>query len=66
MQKAGLHSAPRTPQSAFRTAHVYGDDVDTDRIIPGKYTKTLDLSQLAAHVWKTSTPSSASASSPAT
>ena len=32
------------------TAHVYGDDVDTDRIIPGKYTKTLDLSQLAAHV----------------
>ena len=40
--------APRTPHSA--TAHVYGDDVDTDRIIPGKYTKTLDLSQLAAHV----------------
>lgn len=42
------HSAPRTPHSAI--AHVYGDDVDTDRIIPGKYTKTLDLSQLAAHV----------------
>ena len=30
--------------------HAYGDNVDTDRIIPGKYTKTLDLSQLAAHV----------------
>ena len=32
------------------TAHVYGDNVDTDRIIPGKYTKTLDRSHLAAHV----------------
>jgi 3-isopropylmalate dehydratase small subunit len=32
------------------TAHVYGDNVDTDRIIPGKYTKTLDTSVLAAHV----------------
>lgn len=31
-------------------AHVYGDNIDTDRIIPGKYTKTLDMSQLAAHV----------------
>lgn len=31
-------------------AHVYGDNIDTDRIIPGKYTKTLDLSQLAVHV----------------
>ncbi|MEC9073492.1 MAG: 3-isopropylmalate dehydratase small subunit, partial [Myxococcota bacterium] len=31
-------------------AHVYGDNVDTDRIIPGKYTKTLDLSSLAEHV----------------
>ncbi len=30
-------------------AHVYGDNIDTDRIIPGKYTKTLDLSELAAH-----------------
>jgi 3-isopropylmalate/(R)-2-methylmalate dehydratase small subunit len=30
--------------------HVYGDDVDTDRIIAGKYTKTLDFGQLAAHV----------------
>ncbi|HHY21732.1 MAG TPA: 3-isopropylmalate dehydratase small subunit [Bacilli bacterium] len=31
-------------------AHVYGDNIDTDRIIPGKYTKTLDLQQLANHV----------------
>ena len=31
-------------------AHVYGDHIDTDRIIPGKYTKTLDLKSLAAHV----------------
>lgn len=30
--------------------HVYGDNVDTDRIIPGKYTKTLDLNELASHV----------------
>lgn len=32
------------------TAHTYGDNIDTDRIIPGKYTKTLDISSLAAHV----------------
>jgi 3-isopropylmalate dehydratase small subunit len=32
------------------TAHVYGDNIDTDRIIPGKYTKTLDVASLAAHV----------------
>ena len=32
------------------TAHVYGDNIDTDRIIPGKYTKTLDMQGLAAHV----------------
>lgn len=31
-------------------AHVYGDDIDTDRIIPGKYTKTLELDDLADHV----------------
>jgi 3-isopropylmalate dehydratase small subunit len=31
-------------------AHVYGDHIDTDRIIPGKYTKTLDVSVLASHV----------------
>lgn len=32
------------------SAHVYGDNIDTDRIIPGKYTKTLDLQDLANHV----------------
>ncbi|MDV6378654.1 3-isopropylmalate dehydratase small subunit [Sporosarcina sp. GW1-11] len=31
-------------------AHVYGDNIDTDRIIPGKYTKTLDMQRLADHV----------------
>ncbi len=31
-------------------AHVYGDNIDTDRIIPGKYTKTLELQSLADHV----------------
>jgi 3-isopropylmalate/(R)-2-methylmalate dehydratase small subunit len=31
-------------------AHVYGDNIDTDRIIPGKYTKTLDLGDLAGHL----------------
>lgn len=31
-------------------AHVLGDNVDTDRIIPGKYTKTLDTSELAVHL----------------
>lgn len=31
-------------------AHVYGDNIDTDRIIPGKYTKTLDIASLADHV----------------
>ena len=32
-------------------AHVYNiDNIDTDRIIPGKYTKTLDMSELASHV----------------
>ena len=31
-------------------AFVYGDNIDTDRIIPGKFTKTLDLDQLADHV----------------
>jgi 3-isopropylmalate/(R)-2-methylmalate dehydratase small subunit len=37
--------------SAFRgRAHVYGNDIDTDRIIAGKYTKTLDLQSLADHV----------------
>ncbi len=37
--------------------HVYGDNIDTDRIIPGKYTKTLDLSTLADHVLEDLDPS---------
>jgi 3-isopropylmalate/(R)-2-methylmalate dehydratase small subunit len=36
------------------TVHAFsgalGDNIDTDRIIPGKYTKTLDIASLAAHV----------------
>jgi 3-isopropylmalate/(R)-2-methylmalate dehydratase small subunit len=31
-------------------AHRYGNNIDTDRIIPGKYTKTLDIASLASHV----------------
>lgn len=31
-------------------AHVYGDNVNTDVIIPGKYTKTLDIGTLTRHV----------------
>ena len=27
----------------------YGDDINTDLIIPGKFTKTLDLQELASH-----------------
>jgi len=30
----------------------YGDNIDTDRIIAGKYTKTLDMSTLAQHVFE--------------
>lgn len=41
-------------------AHVYGDHIDTDRIIPGKYTKTLDLSDLARHVLEDLDPEFAS------
>ena len=31
-------------------AHVYGDNIDTDAIIAGKYTKSLDLQTFAEHV----------------
>ena len=38
-------------QSLTGKSHVYNvDNIDTDRIIPGKYTKTLDTSDLASHV----------------
>jgi 3-isopropylmalate/(R)-2-methylmalate dehydratase small subunit len=39
---------------------VYGDNIDTDRIIPGKYTKTLDMSTLASHVLEDLDPTFAS------
>lgn len=32
------------------SAHLYGDNIDTDAIIAGKYTKTLDMQSLADHV----------------
>ena len=39
------------PNTITGKAHVYPiDNIDTDRIIPGKYTKTLDMSELASHV----------------
>jgi 3-isopropylmalate/(R)-2-methylmalate dehydratase small subunit len=40
--------------------YIYGDNIDTDRIIPGKYTKTLDMSTLAAHVLEDLDPTFAS------
>ena len=36
---------------------VYGDNIDTDRIIAGKYTKTLDMNILAEHVLEDLDPS---------
>src|SRR5690606_32279149 len=48
MTPSDAGSAPRNAYAG--AAHVVGDNVDTDRIIPGKYTKTLDTSQLAAHL----------------
>lgn len=44
------HYALHTMQPITAVAHVYGDNIDTDRIIPGKYTKTMELDYLAAHV----------------
>ncbi len=32
--------------------HLYGDHVDTDQIIPGAFTKTLDVDELASHVFE--------------
>jgi len=39
---------------------VYDNNIDTDRIIPGKYTKTLDMCTLANHVMEDLDPSFAS------
>lgn len=41
----------------MKTKYVYGDHIDTDRIIPGKYTKTLDMSTLAQHCMEDLDPS---------
>ncbi|MBK8056113.1 MAG: 3-isopropylmalate dehydratase small subunit [Saprospiraceae bacterium] len=41
----------------MKTKYVYGDNIDTDRIIPGKYTKTLDMSTLAQHCMEDLDPS---------
>lgn len=41
-------------------AHLLGDDVDTDRIIAGKYTKTLDTGSLAEHLLEDYDPGMAS------
>jgi methanogen homoaconitase small subunit len=38
-------------------AWIFGDDVDTDVIIPGKYLRTKDLSLLASHVMEGLDPS---------
>ncbi len=38
------------PELIKGRAHVYGDNVDTDCIIAGKYTKTLDMEFLSKHV----------------
>lgn len=35
-----------------RRLFVYGDNIDTDRIIAGKYTKTLHVEELALHVFE--------------
>ena len=39
-----------SPKIIKGNAHVYGDDINTDAIIAGKYTKTLDLQTFARHV----------------
>ncbi len=36
--------------------HKFGDDINTDYIIAGKYTKTLDFSTLAEHVFEDVAP----------
>ncbi len=38
--------------SSINKAHVYGDDINTDLIIAGKYTKTLNMAELASHCFE--------------
>ena len=40
------------------TVHKYGDNVDTDVIIPARYLNTSSHEELAATVWRISTGSS--------
>ena len=47
--KNGYRISNIEPQTTNMT-FVYGDNIDTDRIIAGKYTKTLDMNTLAEHV----------------
>ncbi len=37
-------------------AHIFGDNINTDYIIAGKYTKTLDFTSLAEHVFEDIAP----------
>jgi len=37
-------------------AHTFGDNINTDYIIAGKYTKTLDFTSLAEHVFEDIAP----------
>ncbi|MGI6792688.1 hypothetical protein [Aminivibrio sp.] len=37
-------------------AHIFGDNINTDYIIAGKYTKTLDFTTLAEHVFEDIAP----------
>ncbi len=41
-----------TQAGASGVAHKFGDDINTDYIIAGKYTKTLDYDSLAAHLFE--------------
>ena len=45
-----LNSTPNIENRTSNMTFVYGDNIDTDRIIAGKYTKTLDMNTLAEHV----------------
>jgi 3-isopropylmalate/(R)-2-methylmalate dehydratase small subunit len=51
LNQRSIYERENMPTILTGIAHVYNvDNIDTDRIIPGKYTKTLDMSELAAHV----------------
>ncbi|MGA9099195.1 MAG: 3-isopropylmalate dehydratase small subunit [Methanotrichaceae archaeon] len=54
------NEAAKFPNMIKGRAWVFGDDVDTDVIIPGKYLRTKDLSTLAEHVMEGLAPQFAS------